>query len=202
MAARPRPRVAGPGQRTRTRVRPAGHADRPSPRAGSCLRGRTGARLSWCHRERLGVRPGIGRPPAPSSPPRASTVPPKPVSKPAAPRTQPRRKKKRRRYDALSAFAVAHEPADALTPRRAITEDRPMRVASILAFGLVLVSASGCASTSGAVRDRFAAEFECHRDEVRVTDLGSGGYRARGCGQEARYAASCALYCRVVREDH
>jgi hypothetical protein len=67
---------------------------------------------------------------------------------------------------------------------------------------IVVMLVGGCASTTGAVRQRFVNEFECPDPQVTVTALGSGAYRARGCGQQARYVASCAMYCRVIREDN
>lgn len=40
------------------------------------------------------------------------------------------------------------------------------------------------------LRGRFAMEASCEADRVEVYEMGAGGWRARGCGQEADYVCS------------
>jgi hypothetical protein len=60
---------------------------------------------------------------------------------------------------------------------------RPFTVAS-----LALVSLCGCMSS--VARSRAANEFGCPESQVDVTSLGSNGWDASGCGQEAVFVCS------------
>jgi hypothetical protein len=58
---------------------------------------------------------------------------------------------------------------------------------------LALVLLVGCSTTKSALRDRFAAEHGCPKDDVRVDEQGGNQYRASGCGQRAVYSCGVAV---------
>lgn len=58
-----------------------------------------------------------------------------------------------------------------------------------------MASLTGC---GGGLRARAASEFGCQPEDVTITRLGAGGYRAFGCGQSATYVCTTTNVC--IRE--
>lgn len=55
---------------------------------------------------------------------------------------------------------------------------------------LVAASIIGCREPHDAVQVRAAREFSCPEDDVRVEELGAGGYRVWACGWFATYVCT------------
>lgn len=53
-----------------------------------------------------------------------------------------------------------------------------------------LLTLDGCASVDMTARDRFARQYRCAEEVVRVEDLGGEAYRVRGCGRVAVYSCT------------
>lgn len=64
----------------------------------------------------------------------------------------------------------------------------PLRAASALALGALLLAAAGCESAAiTSVRTHAANDFQCNESELRVEQLEGRTYRAQGCGQSDQY---------------
>ncbi|HVU05786.1 MAG TPA: hypothetical protein VHE30_28755 [Polyangiaceae bacterium] len=60
------------------------------------------------------------------------------------------------------------------------------------AWALLVVIVTGCHTTVGSIRARFATETGCPSGEVDVLASGGTLYRARGCGKEVTYVCESA----------
>ncbi len=59
--------------------------------------------------------------------------------------------------------------------------------ASGCALGVCFAFLSGCSTTSGKLKARYAREQGCSEDRVFVVDESGTVYRASGCGSETEY---------------
>ena len=71
-------------------------------------------------------------------------------------------------------------------PRRR-AQARRRRLAAVTLGVTFTVAPAGCASTSDAIRGRYAREYACPESQVSVSDSGGTVYRAVGCGRSAEY---------------
>lgn len=46
---------------------------------------------------------------------------------------------------------------------------------------------SGCFASEGQLRMKAAADLDCDKSTLTVTDAGNGVYEVKGCGQSRRY---------------
>jgi hypothetical protein len=59
----------------------------------------------------------------------------------------------------------------------------------LLTVGALLLS-TGCSTTTGSLKARFAKEQTCPVDQVGVVEEGGAVYRASGCGHDTEYVCS------------
>jgi hypothetical protein len=74
----------------------------------------------------------------------------------------------------------------------------------IICFAFSLLALVGCTSMRSAVTDRAAFDLHCPKEQITVSDIGSDGYGAEGCGKRTSYVCLRdgwgGLHCRKDSE--